>query len=145
MDKQTFHSLTLSIIKPNAVRKNLIGVIIKEFEQEGIKIAASRFCLLTKKECEEFYQEHKGRGFFEELVSFMSSGPVFVMALSGENVIQRNRELMGATDPSQAKEGSLRFKYGDSLGENAIHGSDSEASARRELDFFFKEKDYVNL
>lgn len=138
-------NLTLSIIKPNAVKKSVMGSIIKEFEQQGIKMAASRFCVLTPKQCEEFYKEHRERSFFPELVNFMSSGPVFIMALSGENVVKRNRDLMGATDPSQAEKGTLRFEYGDSLGENAIHGSDSESSAQRELDFFFKEDDYVNL
>lgn len=138
-------NLTLSIIKPNAVRKKVVGSIIREFESRGVHIVALKFLRLSQKQCEDFYREHEKRAFFQELVSFMSSGPVLVMALSGENVVQRNRELMGATDPAQATKGTLRFQYGDSLGENAIHGSDSESSAQRELDFFFSQDDYVNL
>lgn len=130
--------LTLSIIKPNAVKKNVIGEIISIFEKNNLQIAAAKKVLLSKELCEEFYAEHKERPFFPELVEFMTSAPVVLMALHGDNAVNLNREIMGATNPSEAKPGSLRALYGDSLGENAVHGSDSLESAQREVNLFFK-------
>jgi nucleoside-diphosphate kinase len=135
---------TFSIIKPNAVKKNAIGSIIAMFEKNGLKIAAAKLVKLEKAQCEEFYAEHKERPFFGELVSFMTSGPVVLMALKGENAVMRNREIMGATDPKKAAPGTLRALFGDNVGENAVHGSDSPASAERELKIFFKSNEFVN-
>ena len=135
---------TLSIIKPNAVKKNAIGSIIQIFEKNGLKVAAMKLVKIEKSKCEEFYAEHKERPFFGELVSFMTSGPVVLMALKGENAVLRNREIMGATDPKKAAPGTLRALFGDSVGENAVHGSDSLASAERELKIFFGANEYVN-
>lgn len=135
---------TFSIIKPNAVKKNAIGAIIQKFEENGLKIAAAKLTLIPREQCEEFYAEHKERPFFGELVDFMTSGPVMLMALTGENAIMRNREIMGATDPAKAAEGTIRKLFGDSMGENAAHGSDSPASAERELKIFFSAKELVN-
>ena len=136
--------LTFSIIKPNAMKKNVIGAIIKQFEEQGLKIAGAKMCQLTKAQCEEFYKEHRERPFFNELVEFMVSGPVLLMCLSGKNAIEKNREIMGATNPAEAKSGSIRAQFGDSVGENAVHGSDSPESAQRELEFFFDENELVN-
>lgn len=130
--------LTLSIIKPNAVKKNVIGEIINIFEKNNLQVAAAKKVLLSKELCEEFYAEHKERPFFEELVQFMTSAPVMLMALCGDDAVNLNREIMGATNPNEAKPGSLRALYGDSLGENAVHGSDSLESAKREVNLFFK-------
>lgn len=128
---------TLSIIKPNAMKKNIIGQIVSTFEINGLKIAALKKTSLSKDLCEKFYEEHKERPFFGELVQFMTSSPVVLMVLEGENAIQKNRDIMGGTNPEEAKEGTLRKLYGDSMGENAVHGSDSSESARREIDLFF--------
>src|SRR3954469_10212193 len=135
---------TFSIIKPNAVKKNVMGAIIQIFEKNGLKIAAMKLVKLEKAQCEEFYAEHKARPFFGELVSFMTSGPVVLMALKGENAVMRNREIMGATDPAKAAPGTLRKLFGDNVGENAVHGSDSAASAERELKIFFTAKEFAN-
>ena len=135
---------TFSIIKPNAVKKNAIGAIIHKFEENGLKVAAAKLVHLTKAQCEEFYAEHKARPFFGELVSFMTSGPVLLMALKGENAVMRNREIMGATDPKKAAPGTIRALFGDNVGENAVHGSDSAESAKRELNLFFKTEEFVN-
>ena len=135
---------TFSIIKPNAVQKNAIGAIIERFEKEGLKIAAAKLAVIPKAQCEEFYAEHKARPFFGELVSFMTSGPVVLMVLSGENAVTRNREIMGATNPAEAAPGTLRKLFGDSVGENAVHGSDSPESAAREISLFFEPKEIVN-
>ncbi|MBX3020595.1 MAG: nucleoside-diphosphate kinase [Bdellovibrionales bacterium] len=135
---------TFSIIKPNAVKKNAIGPIIQLFEKNGLKVAAMKLVNLDKTKCETFYAEHKERPFFGELVSFMTSGPVVLMALKGENAVTRNREIMGATDPKKAAPGTIRALYGDNVGENAVHGSDSPASAERELKIFFETKEFVN-
>lgn len=135
---------TFSIIKPNAVKKNVIGNIIALFEKNGLQVAAMKLTKIEKAKCEEFYAEHKERPFFGELVSFMTSGPVVLMALKGENAILRNREIMGATDPKKAAPGTVRALYGDNVGENAVHGSDSAASAERELKIFFEEKEFAN-
>jgi nucleoside-diphosphate kinase len=135
---------TFSIIKPNAMKKNAIGDIISMFEANGLKIAAAKIEVMTKAKAEEFYAEHKARPFFGELVSFMTSGPVMLMCLAGENAVMRNREIMGATDPKKANVGTVRAKFGDSVGENAVHGSDSPASAERELAIFFEKHEICN-
>lgn len=136
---------TFSIIKPNAVKKNAIGDIIHTFETQGLKVAAARLTMLSKEKCELFYAEHKERPFFGELVSFMTSGPVMLMCLTGDNAVLKNREIMGATDPKKAAAGTIRAKHGDSMGENAVHGSDSLASAERELAIFFDKHELVNF
>lgn len=135
---------TFSIIKPNAVKKNAIGAIIQKFEKSGLKVAAAKLTVLSKSKCEEFYAEHKARPFFPELVSFMTSGPVLLMALSGENAVTKNRDIMGATDPKKAAPGTIRAEFGDNVGENAVHGSDSPTSAQRELSLFFEKSELVN-
>lgn len=135
---------TFSIIKPNSIKKNNIGAIIAKFEENGLKIAAMKLTHLQKAKCEEFYAEHKERPFFGELVSFMTSGPVVLMALHGENAVMKNREVMGATDPKKAAPGTIRALFGDSMGENSVHGSDSPASAERELALFFDKNEFVN-
>lgn len=136
--------MTFSIIKPNAVKKNAIGDIIATFEKSGLKIAAAKLTVISRGKCEEFYAEHKARPFFGELVDFMTSGPVVLMALSGEGAVAKNREIMGATDPKKAAPGTIRAKHGDSVGENAVHGSDSPESAARELALFFEKTELVN-
>jgi nucleoside-diphosphate kinase len=136
---------TFSIIKPNAVKKNAIGDIIHHFESNGLRIAAAKLTVLNKDKCELFYAEHKERPFFGELVSFMTSGPVLLMCLVGENAVLKNRDLMGATDPKKANPGTIRAKHGDNVGENAVHGSDSPESAQRELAIFFEKNEIVNL
>jgi nucleoside-diphosphate kinase len=136
--------MTFSIIKPNAVKKNVMGDIISHFEKNGLQVAACKLAVLSKEKCEIFYAEHKDRPFFGELVSFMTSGPVMLMVLYGENAVQKNRELMGATDPKKAEAGSIRAKYGDSVGENAVHGSDSLESAKREIALFFEKHEIVH-
>lgn len=136
---------TFSIIKPNAVKKNSLGDIIHTFEKSGLKIAAAKLTMISKEKCELFYAEHKERPFFGELVQFMTSGPVLLMCLTGENAVLRNREIMGATDPKKAAPGTIRAKHGDSVGENAVHGSDSVASAERELAIFFEKHEFANM
>lgn len=136
--------LTFSIIKPNAVKKNAIGAIITKFESQGLTIAAAKLTVLSRKKAEEFYAEHKERPFFGELVDFMTSGPVLLMALSGEGAVMKNREIMGATDPKKAAPGTIRAEFGDNVGENAVHGSDSPDSAARELALFFDKAEFVN-
>ncbi|MCB9061629.1 MAG: nucleoside-diphosphate kinase [Halobacteriovoraceae bacterium] len=128
---------TLSIIKPNAVEDNNIGSIIGRFEKEGLKIAAAKLIKLSKEKAEGFYIEHKERPFFGSLVNFMTSGPVVLMVLEGESAVERNREIMGATNPAEATEGTLRKLYAKSIEANAVHGSDSQASAEREIAYFF--------
>ncbi len=135
---------TFSIIKPNAMKKNAIGDIISMFEANGLKIAAAKITVLSKSKAEEFYAEHKARPFFGELVSFMTSGPVMLMCLAGENAVAKNRDIMGATDPKKATVGTVRAKFGDNVGENAVHGSDSAASAERELALFFEKSEICN-
>lgn len=136
--------ITFSIIKPNAVKQGAIGDIIEHFEKNDLKIAAAKLTVLSRKKCEEFYAEHKERPFFGELVDFMTSGPVMLMALSGEGAVLKNRDLMGATDPKKAAPGTIRAKHGANVGENAVHGSDSAASAQRELALFFEKSEIVN-
>ena len=128
---------TLSIIKPNAIKDNNIGNIIARFEKEGLRIAAAKLIQLSQKQAEGFYQEHAAKPFFKDLVGFMTSAPVMVMVLEGENAIERNRTIMGATNPEKAAEGTLRKLYAHSLQENAVHGSDSPTSAAREVAYFF--------
>ena len=136
---------TFSIIKPNAMKKNAIGDIISMFESNGLKIAGAKITVLSKAKAEEFYAEHKERPFFGELVSFMTSGPVMLMCLQGENAVLKNREIMGATDPKKATAGTVRSKFGDNVGENAVHGSDSTTSAARELAIFFEKHEICNV
>ena len=135
---------TFSIIKPNAVKKNVMGDIIAQFEKSGLTIAAATLTVLSKDKCELFYAEHKERPFFGELVSFMTSVPVMLLCLAGEGAVMKNRELMGATDPKKATAGTIRAKHGDNVGENAVHGSDSLESAKRELAIFFDKHELVN-
>ena len=135
---------TFSIIKPNSVEDQNIGNIIAHFEKEGLKIAACKLAKLSKEKAEGFYIEHKERPFFGELVDFMTSGPVMLMSLEGENAVAKNREIMGATNPAEAAEGTIRKLYAKSIGENAVHGSDSAASAERELAYFFEKNELVN-
>lgn len=132
---------TLSIIKPDAVERNLIGAIIGRFEQEGLQVAAARLEHLSLDAAKGFYAEHDGKPFFEELVTFMTRSPVLLMVLEGENAILRNREIMGATNPANAAEGTLRKLYANSMGENSVHGSDSPESADREVNWFFQGKE----
>lgn len=132
---------TFVLIKPNVMKKEKAGAIIDRFQKEGLKVKALKMTHLEKEKCEEFYQEHKERPFFSELVEFISSAPVIVMALSGEGAVLKARKIMGATDPKQADPGTLRFEYGDSVGENAVHGSDSLKSAEKELALFFKKEE----
>jgi nucleoside-diphosphate kinase len=138
------HEMTFSIIKPNAVKKNALGDIISQFESNGLTVAAAKLTVITKSKCEEFYAEHSARPFFGELVSFMTSGPVLLMVLAGENAVLKNREIMGATDPKKATVGTIRAKFGDNMGENAVNGSDSLASAEREIKLFFEKQEICN-
>jgi nucleoside-diphosphate kinase len=128
---------TLSIIKPDAVAKNVIGQIYARFESAGLKVVAARMAHLSRAEAEAFYAVHKARPFFKDLVDFMVSGPVMIQALEGENAIQRNRDLMGATDPKKAEKGTIRADFADSIDANAVHGSDGPDTARAEIAFFF--------
>lgn len=128
---------TLSIIKPDAVAKNVIGQIYSRFESAGLRIAAARMMWLSQAEAEAFYAVHKARPFFADLVKFMVSGPVMVQVLEGENAIARNRELMGATDPRKAEKGTIRADFADSIDANAVHGSDGPDTAAVEIAFFF--------
>ncbi|MFF7706978.1 nucleoside-diphosphate kinase [Pseudomonas sp. NPDC007930] len=130
---------TFSIIKPDAVAKNVVGKIVSRFEEAGLRVVASRMVQLSEREASGFYAEHKERGFFGDLVKFMTSGPVIVQVLEGENAILKNRELMGATNPANAEPGTIRKDFAESIDENAVHGSDSEASAAREIAYFFSE------
>lgn len=130
---------TLSIVKPDATKKNLVGKIVARFEQEGLRIAAIRKVHLSRREAEGFYAVHSARPFFGELVEFMSSGPAVVIVLEGENAVLENRDIMGATNPANAAEGTLRKLYADSMGENAVHGSDSVDNAKIEIAYFFRE------
>ncbi len=135
---------TFSIIKPNSTLDNNIGNIIAVFEKNGLRIAAAKFTKLSKEKAEGFYIEHKERSFFGELVDFMTSGPVMLMCLEGENAVIKNREIMGATNPADAKEGTIRKLYAKSIGENSVHGSDSAQAAKRELAYFFEADELVS-
>ena len=129
---------TLSIIKPDAVAKNHIGNILARFEEAGLKIIAARMKHMTPGEAEGFYAVHKERPFFKDLVKFMTSGPVLVSVLEGENAVMKNRDLMGATDPKKAAKGTIRADFAKSIDENAVHGSDSLDNARTEISYFFR-------
>lgn len=132
---------TLSIIKPDAVAKNVIGEIYSRFEKAGLQIVGARMLRLSREQAEGFYAEHKGRPFFPALVDFMTSGPVTVQVLEGENAVALNRELMGATNPQEAEAGTIRADFAESIDANAVHGSDSPESAAREVAFFFAESE----
>ena len=132
---------TLSIIKPDAVAKNVIGKIYSRFESNGLKIVAAKMKHLTREEAEGFYTVHKERPFFAELVKFMTSGPVMVQVLEGENAVAKNRELMGATNPKEAAPGTIRADFASSIDANAVHGSDSLANAAIEVAYFFGEQE----
>ena len=131
---------TLSIIKPDAVAKNVIGQIYTRFENAGLKIVAARMQHLTVGEAEGFYAVHRGRPFFNDLVAFMSSGPVMIQVLEGENAVALNRELMGATNPAEAAPGTIRADFAETIEANAVHGSDAAETARQEIAYFFGEK-----
>ena len=128
---------TLSIIKPDAVAKNVIGQIYARFESAGLKIIAAKMAHLSRGEAEAFYAVHKARPFFKDLVNFMTSGPVMIQVLQGDNAIAKNRELMGATDPKKAAKGTIRADFADSIDANAVHGSDAPETAAIEVAFFF--------
>jgi len=135
---------TLSIIKPDAVGKNVIGQIISRFEENGLCLVAGKLVHLSDEMASGFYAEHHGKPFFEDLKKFMTSGPVFVQVLEGENAIQKNRELMGNTNPQEALPGTIRADFANSIDANAVHGSDSAASAKREIEYFFSEEEILN-
>lgn len=132
---------TLSIIKPDGVKRNLIGQVLTRFEGNGLKVIAARLVKLSVQEAERFYEVHKERPFYRPLVEFMSSGPVFVSVLEGENAIEKNRDLMGATDPKKARPGTIRADFAESIDANIVHGSDASETARSEIRFFFPELD----
>jgi len=134
---------TLSIIKPDAVKKNVIGKIIDRFESNGLRIAAMKKIQLSQADAEAFYAVHSERPFFKDLVEFMISGPVVVMVLEGDNAVLKNRELMGATNPAEAEEGTIRRDFAESIDANAVHGSDSIENAEIEINFFFAKREIV--
>jgi nucleoside-diphosphate kinase len=134
---------TLSIVKPDGVRKGVVGEVIRRFEGAGIRIAAMRMLHLTKREAEGFYAVHRERPFFGSLTDFMSSGPIVVMVLEGEDVIARNRALMGATDPKKAEKGTIRADLADNVEQNIVHGSDAPETAATEMRYFFSDLDIV--
>lgn len=135
---------TFSIIKPNAVTKNVIGAIVDRFEKNNIRIVGMKMTKLDKTKAEGFYAEHKDRPFFGSLVSFMTSGPVVLMVLEGDNVVTKNRDIMGATNPANAAPGTLRKDFADSIEANAVHGSDSPTSAAREIAYFFETHELIS-
>ena len=135
---------TLSIIKPDAVSKNIIGKIISRFEENGLHLIAGKLMKLDDQTASGFYAEHEGRPFFNDLKKFMTSGPVFVQVLEGEGAIKKNRELMGNTNPQDAAPGTIRADFANSIDANAVHGSDSEISAVREINYFFKDEEIVS-
>lgn len=130
---------TLSIIKPDAVAKNVVGDIVSRFEKGGLKVVAARMMHLSPEQAGDFYAVHKARPFYPDLVSFMTSGPVFVQVLAGDDAIAKNRELMGATNPKEAKPGTIRADFADSIDANAVHGSDGPETAAQEIAFFFQD------
>ncbi|RMF68437.1 MAG: nucleoside-diphosphate kinase [Alphaproteobacteria bacterium] len=134
---------TLSIIKPDATRRNITGEIISMLEKAGLRVVAQKRIRLTRRQAEEFYAVHRERPFFSSLVEFMTSGPVVVQVLEGENAIQRNRDIMGATDPAKAAEGTIRKRFAESIEANSVHGSDSPENAAREIRFFFSDIEIV--
>ncbi len=134
---------TFSIIKPDATRRNLTGAVTKMLEEAGLRVIASKRIRMTRAQAEGFYAVHKERPFFADLVGFMTSGPVIVQVLEGEDAVKRNRDVMGATNPAQAGEGTIRKAYAESIEANSVHGSDSDENARTEIDFFFKPEEIV--
>ena len=134
---------TFSMIKPDATRRNLTGAITAMLEEAGLRVVASKRIQMTRKQAEGFYAVHKERPFFGELVDFMISGPVVVQVLEGEDAVKRNRDVMGATNPADADEGTIRKTYAESIEANSVHGSDSEENAKIEIDFFFNEDEIV--
>ena len=134
---------TFSIIKPDATRRNLTGAVAKMLEDAGLRIIASKRIRMRRDQAEGFYAVHKERPFFNDLCTFMTSGPVVVQVLEGENAVLRNREIMGATNPAQADEGTIRKTYAESIEANSVHGSDSDENAKIEIDFFFKPEEIV--
>ncbi len=134
---------TLSIIKPDAVAKNVIGAIISRFEKGGLRVVAAKMMRLSKTEAEQFYAVHQARPFYAALVNFMSSGPVLVQVLEGEDAILKNRQIMGATNPKEAAPGTIRADFADSIDHNAVHGSDANETAKEEIAFFFTPADII--
>jgi nucleoside-diphosphate kinase len=134
---------TLSIIKPDGTERNLIGKIIARFEEEGLRVAALKKAQLSTRQAEGFYAVHRARPFFGELVEFMTSGPVVIMVLEGENAIVKNRDIMGATNPAEAAPGTIRKTFSKSIGENTVHGSDSPETAKQEIHYFFSQTEVV--
>jgi len=132
---------TLSIIKPDATSKNIIGKIIDRFEENGLKVVAGKLIHMDQAKAAGFYAEHEGRSFFPNLVEYMTSAPVFVQVLEGDNAVLKNRELMGATNPSEADPGTIRADFAETIDANAVHGSDSEDSAAREISYFFDDSE----
>ena len=130
---------TLSIVKPDAVKRQLMGEIIRRLEENNLKVVAAKMLFLSKKEAEGFYAVHQGKAFFESLTKYMSSGPILVMVLEGENVIARTRVIMGATNPAEAAPGTIRKEFGTSIEQNSVHGSDSPETAAFEISYFFKQ------
>lgn len=137
--------ITLSIIKPDGVKNNYIGEIYRRFEKEGLRVVGAKMKQLSKEEAEQFYAVHKERPFYNDLVKFMISGPVMIQVLEGEDAINRNREVMGATDPSQADPGTIRGDLSSSIDENTVHGSDSADTAKQEIAFFFKSDEIYSV
>ncbi len=135
---------TLSIIKPDAVGKNVIGKIISRFEENGLYLVAGKLVHLSDEMASGFYAEHDGKPFFNDLKKFMTSGPVFVQVLEGENAVQKNRDLMGSTNPKEAAPGTIRADFANSIDANAVHGSDSVESAKREIEYFFNTEEILN-
>ncbi len=135
---------TLSIIKPDAVGKNVIGKIYSKFEESGLKIVAAKMMHLTKEQAGAFYEVHKARPFYGELVDFMTSGPVMVTCLEGVDAVAKHRDIMGATNPKDAAAGTIRALFADSVGENAVHGSDAAETAKNEIAFFFKPEEVLS-
>jgi nucleoside-diphosphate kinase len=134
---------TFSIIKPDATARNITGKIIDKLERAGLRVVAQKRIHMTRAQAEGFYAVHRGRPFFAELVEFMSSGPVVVQVLEGENAVAKNREIMGATNPKDAAPGTIRAEFARSVGENSVHGSDAQDTARQEIAFFFKDNEIV--
>lgn len=134
---------TFSIIKPDATRRNLTGAVTQKLEEAGLRVVASKRIQMTTEQAEGFYAVHKERPFFGDLVSFMTSGPVVVQVLEGENAVKANRDIMGATNPADAAEGTIRKEFAKSIEANSVHGSDSEDNAKIEIDFFFKPEEIV--
>ena len=134
---------TLSIIKPDATRRNITGAIVARFEEAGLRVVAQRRTQLTREQAEKFYEVHKERAFFDDLCSFMTSGPIVAQVLEGANAIAKNREVMGATNPANADEGTIRRDFGESVEANSVHGSDAPETAAEEIAFFFRATEIV--